>query len=276
MHYQWQLFLNEEQLSIKMVHEHAWYELKLLQLRFTLCELIDCSKWQRCPWRLEMGGREVFSHNDRPHIMRPWMKREVTGTPGRFTIYLHNEEAVGDQFCSSEFSFCIPMEMLFASLESRNVEPDPPKPKPDAKCLSKSMCDIGKVNARDSREQRTVGGKACHNSGCAADMGKGAAFTCPLPATQLGSSVTSMARPDQPGKGVLRPPRTAEKPRPTGTSDPAPPLIGAYTVDPGSMTCTPGHSNEDPKAANVSCPRLPTLQSARTGNKADDGVCTLL
>jgi hypothetical protein len=197
MHYQWLLFLDDVQLSAKIIHECPWWELQLLQLRFLLCEYIDCSKWQRCSWRLEMGGREVLTHTNCPSVIRPWMRQDVTDTPEKFTIYLHNENAVGDQFCSSELSFCIPMALLFAQLQrtDRGTPELPSDPKP----LSKSLCDIRTANDKPQQQSR--------NTSVATRVQPSTRMPKPvsIPASQLGASVTTNASRPKLGQEVKFP-----------------------------------------------------------------------
>lgn len=195
MHYQWLLFLDDVQLHVKIIHECPWWELQMLQLRFLLFEYIDCSKWQRCSWRLEMGDREVLSHANRPSIMRPWMKKDVTATPKKFTIFLHNEKVMGEQFCSSELSFCIPMPLLFAQLQDSEPTPKLRAEDDDPKPLSRSLCDIRGANEKDQRVLP------------ASRMPKSPAVSKPLniPAAQLGASVSSLTTTAAPMTQASRP-----------------------------------------------------------------------
>lgn len=251
MHYQWLLFLDDVQLSAKIIHECPWWELQLLQLRFLLCEFIDCSKWQRCAWRLEMGDREVLSHTNCPSIIRPWMRQDVTDTPEKFTIYLHNENAVGDQFCSSELSFCIPMALLFAQLQRTDVGQlgAPPDLPHDPKPLSKSLCDIRKANEIDQRLALDIRLASDVSPASKAQFSgriqPSSRMPKPvnIPASQLGASVTASR------------PRLAQEAR----------FLAVHGTPPKSVD-TPGRPTDTP----LSCPS--------PVNKKDttDSVCTIL
>lgn len=220
-----------------MVHECPWWELQLLQLRFLLCEFIDCSKWQRCKWRLEMGCREVFTHADCPSVMRPWMKRGITDTPDEFTIYLHDENAVGDLFCSSQVSFCIPMALLFSRLQTGPS----PTPKP---------VSTNKVRLRSKTLIQPIPKMTEQNLSASLPT---------ISATQIGCSVSNSISSNSKSLTAV----TASKP---GTASKKYPAAHGRPIVPALPT-TP---NPDTRRDSIE------LACLAPGNDKSDNVCTIL